>query len=77
MLNEQKLKFIAELKELREARGITYQQIADATEGEVSLTEGLQRETVPAGGHAGIAALRAQLLQLLIKGKRGCRALRF
>lgn len=32
MLNEQKLKFIAELKELREARGITYQQIADATE---------------------------------------------
>lgn len=32
MLNEQKLKFIAELKELREARGITYQQIADETE---------------------------------------------
>ena len=32
MLNEQKLKFIAELKELREVRGITYQQIADATE---------------------------------------------
>jgi transcriptional regulator with XRE-family HTH domain len=32
MLNEQKLKFIQELKELREVRGLTYQQIADATE---------------------------------------------
>ena len=32
MLNEQKLKFIDELRELREARGLTYQQIADETE---------------------------------------------
>ena len=32
MLNEKKLKFIDELKELREARGLTYQQIADGTE---------------------------------------------
>ena len=32
MLNEQKLKFIDELKELREVRGLTYQQIADETE---------------------------------------------
>lgn len=32
MLNEQKLKFIDELKELREVRGLTYQQIADKTE---------------------------------------------
>lgn len=32
MLNEQKLKFIDELRELREVRGLTYQQIADETE---------------------------------------------
>ena len=32
MINEQKLKFIDELRELREVRGITYQQIADETE---------------------------------------------
>ena len=32
MLNAQKLKFIDELKELREVRGLTYQQIADETE---------------------------------------------
>ena len=32
MLNEQKLKFIDKLRELREVRGLTYQQIADETE---------------------------------------------
>ena len=32
MLSAKKIEFIEELKELRKERGITYQQIADATE---------------------------------------------